>query len=82
MKPAMKIPQEPGTLTFTLLHLLGDGEFHSGEVLAQQLGISRASVSGLTARERKLVLLLRRAKRTMKLTDIRAAQKQLSLCHL
>ena len=45
MKPAMKIPQEPGTLTFTLLHLLGDGEFHSGEVLAQQLGISRASVS-------------------------------------
>lgn len=27
-----------------LLHLLADGEFHSGEVLASQLGISRASV--------------------------------------
>jgi len=37
--------QEPGALTFTLLRLLADGEFHSGEVLAQQLGISRASVS-------------------------------------
>lgn len=43
----MDIPQppEPGALTFTLLRLLADGEFHSGEVLAQQLGISRASVS-------------------------------------
>jgi len=38
-------PNEPGTLTFTLLRLLADGEFHSGEVLARQLGISRASVS-------------------------------------
>ena len=38
-------PQEPAALTFTLLRLLADGEFHSGEVLAQQLGISRASVS-------------------------------------
>ncbi len=36
---------EPGTLTFTLLRMLADGEFHSGEVLARQLGISRASVS-------------------------------------
>jgi len=35
----------PRPLTFTLLRLLADGEFHSGEVLAQQLGISRASVS-------------------------------------
>ena len=35
----------PKPLTFTLLRLLADGEFHSGEVLAQQLGISRASVS-------------------------------------
>ena len=49
---AMKTPihqkpqqQEPGTLTFTLLRMLSDGEFHSGEVLAQHLGISRASVS-------------------------------------
>ena len=35
----------PKPLTFTLLRLLADGEFHSGEVLARQLGISRASVS-------------------------------------
>lgn len=35
----------PGALTFTLLRMLADGEFHSGEVLAQQLGISRTSVS-------------------------------------
>lgn len=32
-------------LTFALLRLLADGEFHSGEVLARQLGISRASVN-------------------------------------
>jgi BirA family biotin operon repressor/biotin-[acetyl-CoA-carboxylase] ligase len=35
----------PKQLTFTLLRLLTDGEFHSGEVLAQQLGVSRASVN-------------------------------------
>ncbi len=35
----------PSPLAFTLLRLLADGEFHSGEVLARQLGISRASVS-------------------------------------
>jgi BirA family biotin operon repressor/biotin-[acetyl-CoA-carboxylase] ligase len=45
MKTTVEIPQEPSALTFTLLRLLADGEFHSGEVLAQQLGISRASVS-------------------------------------
>lgn len=38
-------PAAPGALTFTLLRQLADGEFHSGEVLAQQLGISRASVN-------------------------------------
>lgn len=36
---------EPKPLTFALLHLLAGGEFHSGEVLAQHLGVSRASVS-------------------------------------
>lgn len=35
----------PKQLTFSLLRLLSDGEFHSGEILARQLGISRASVS-------------------------------------
>lgn len=34
----------PSELTFTVLRLLADGEFHSGEALAQRLGISRASV--------------------------------------
>ena len=61
MKPPMDIPGQgagiqpqkegspkkkgPGALTFTLLRLLVDGKFHSGEALARQLGISRASVS-------------------------------------
>src|SRR5512139_2476719 len=36
---------EPRPLTFALLRLLADGEFHSGEVLAQRLGVSRASVN-------------------------------------
>ena len=38
-------PTKKQSLIFSLLRLLEDGEFHSGEVLAQQLGISRASVS-------------------------------------
>lgn len=42
--PAMQ-QAAPKPLTLTLLRLLADGEFHSGEVLAQQLGISRTSVS-------------------------------------
>ena len=36
---------EPKPLTFALLRLLADGEFHSGEVLAQRLSVSRASVN-------------------------------------
>jgi len=35
----------PKPLTFSLLRLLADGEFHSGQVLARQLNISRASVN-------------------------------------
>jgi BirA family transcriptional regulator, biotin operon repressor / biotin---[acetyl-CoA-carboxylase] ligase len=35
----------PKPLTFELLRHLSDGEFHSGEVLAQKLGVSRASVN-------------------------------------
>ena len=34
----------PGNLTFAVLRLLADGEFHSGEALARQLEMSRASV--------------------------------------
>ena len=30
--------------TWRLLNILADGEFHSGEVLAERLGVSRASV--------------------------------------
>lgn len=48
MNAITTFPQSPVTvkpLTFVLLRLLQDGEFHSGEVLAQRLGISRASVS-------------------------------------
>ncbi len=32
------------TRTWQLLNILADGEFHSGEVLAGRLGVSRASV--------------------------------------
>jgi BirA family biotin operon repressor/biotin-[acetyl-CoA-carboxylase] ligase len=35
----------PKPLAFSLLRLLQDGEFHSGEILAQRLGVSRASVN-------------------------------------
>lgn len=34
----------PGSLTFTVLRLLADGQFHSGEAMARRLGMSRASV--------------------------------------
>lgn len=36
---------KPKPLTFALLRLLADGEFHSGEILAQRLGVSRTSVN-------------------------------------
>jgi BirA family biotin operon repressor/biotin-[acetyl-CoA-carboxylase] ligase len=39
----------PRALTFALLRLLADGEFHSGEILAQRLGVSRASVNNALA---------------------------------
>lgn len=35
----------PTALTFTLLRLLADGEFHSGEALSRQLGVSRTSIN-------------------------------------
>lgn len=37
-------PANPKPLTFSLLRLLADGEFHSGEAMARLLGVSRASV--------------------------------------
>ena len=37
-------PPAPTAFTFTLLRLLADGEFHSGETLAKHLEISRTSV--------------------------------------
>jgi len=37
------------TRTWQLLNILADGEFHSGEILAQQLGVSRASISNALA---------------------------------
>ena len=42
MNPA--VANAPHPLTFGLLRLLADGEFHSGQVMARQLGLSRASV--------------------------------------
>lgn len=38
-------PDGPKPLTFALLRLLADGEFHSGEAMATQLEVSRASVN-------------------------------------
>ncbi len=35
----------PRQLTFALLRRLADGEFHSGEVLAEQFGVTRATVN-------------------------------------
>ncbi|WP_177257314.1 biotin--[acetyl-CoA-carboxylase] ligase [Nitrosovibrio sp. Nv17] len=37
-------------LTFSILRLLGDGDFHSGVALARELGVSRASVSNALRR--------------------------------
>lgn len=37
-------PTKPKPLTFSILRLLSDGEFHSGEDMAQRLGVSRATV--------------------------------------
>ena len=41
----MTVPSDPSTLTFALLRLLGDSEFHSGEAMARDLQISRSSVN-------------------------------------
>jgi BirA family transcriptional regulator, biotin operon repressor / biotin---[acetyl-CoA-carboxylase] ligase len=46
--------------TWQLLNLLADGEFHSGEVLANQLGVSRASVFNALAGVADYGVLLQR----------------------
>ena len=40
----MSSADAPKPLTFALLRQLADGEFHSGEVLAQRFGVTRATV--------------------------------------
>jgi BirA family biotin operon repressor/biotin-[acetyl-CoA-carboxylase] ligase len=52
----------PKALTFALLRLLADGEFHSGEDMAGQLGISRASVNGALAEAETYGLTLYRVR--------------------
>ena len=44
MKQAALNRDAPRELTFALLRLLADGEFHSGETLARRCEVSRASV--------------------------------------
>jgi BirA family biotin operon repressor/biotin-[acetyl-CoA-carboxylase] ligase len=46
--------------TWQLLELLADGEFHSGEVLATRLGVSRASVFNALARVADFGVVLQR----------------------
>ena len=41
----MSAADTPRQLTFALLRRLADGEFHSGEVLARQFGVTRATVN-------------------------------------
>ena len=41
----MSAADAPRQLTFALLRRLADGEFHSGEVLARQFGVARATVN-------------------------------------
>jgi BirA family biotin operon repressor/biotin-[acetyl-CoA-carboxylase] ligase len=41
----MSAAEAPKPLTFALLRRLADGEFHSGEILAKQFGVTRATVN-------------------------------------
>jgi BirA family biotin operon repressor/biotin-[acetyl-CoA-carboxylase] ligase len=41
----MSAKEAPKLLTFALLRQLADGEFHSGQVLARQFGVTRATVN-------------------------------------
>lgn len=59
MKPGSDGPKP---LTFALLRLLADGEFHSGEAMARQLGVSRASVNGALSEAETFGLMLYRVR--------------------
>jgi BirA family biotin operon repressor/biotin-[acetyl-CoA-carboxylase] ligase len=48
--------------TWQLLNLLADGEFHSGEILADQLGVSRASVFNALAKVSDSGVVLQRVR--------------------
>ncbi len=43
----MRTAEALNPLTFALLRRLADGEFHSGQVLAQQFGVTRATVNNV-----------------------------------
>lgn len=49
---------DPKPLTFALLRQLSDGEFHSGEILAQHFAVSRASVHNALAKVAQYGLIL------------------------
>ena len=53
---------QANTRTWQLLHLLADGEFHSGEVLAQRFGVSRATVFNALAGVTELGVVLQRVR--------------------
>ncbi len=48
--------------TWQLMNLLADGEFHSGEILADQLGVSRASVFNALAKVSDSGVVLQRVR--------------------
>ncbi len=59
--PSAVVSQHPvSARTWQLLNLLADGEFHSGEVLASRLGVSRASVFNALAGVADYGVLLQR----------------------
>ncbi len=60
MKSAALLTPKP--LTFTLLKILADGEFHSGEAMAQHLGVARSSVHNALQEVANLGLKLHRVR--------------------
>jgi BirA family biotin operon repressor/biotin-[acetyl-CoA-carboxylase] ligase len=52
----------PRPLTFALLRRLGDGEFHSGQALADEFGLSRASIHNALAGAENFGLALYRVR--------------------